>query len=70
MLYIFFIKCSEVQSLLIAAKDIDAARRKAIQYLDINLEVSESDIYIYPTGGVYRTLSNDESIVLIDSSIL
>lgn len=68
MLHIFFVKCSEVQCLLIAAKDIEMAKKEAIIYLDIN--EYEADFTIYPTGGVYHSLNNEKPIVLIDSSIL
>lgn len=65
---IFFIKCSTVQCLLIAAKDIEMAKKEAIRYLNINED--EIDFIVYPTGGIYNTLSNNESIILIDSDIL
>lgn len=68
MLKIFFIKCSTVQCLLIAAKNIEMAKKEATIYLDIN--EYEADFTIYPTGGIYNTLSNNESIILIDSDIL
>ena len=65
---IFFIKCSTVQCLLIAAKDIEIAKKEAIRYLNINED--EIDFIVYPAGGVYHSLNNEKPIVLIDSSIL
>lgn len=65
---IFFIKCSTVQCLLIAAKDIEMAKKEAIRYLNINKD--EVDFIVYPTGGIYRSRNDEKPIVLIDSSIL